>query len=99
MQTNMSQEEIEFMNKVKEYHRQWWAGRNEQLKKESKREEKGFWYLALSVVSIMGGASGIIYGLLGRDWVQKPYIIMGAVLILFGLSVVIGGFGKVKGQD
>jgi hypothetical protein len=47
-------------------------------------------------VSIIGGFAGMLYGLAGKDWVQKPYVMMSAVLILFGLSIVIGGFGKVK---
>jgi len=74
----------------------YWAERASYLKKDSKREHKGMWYLGLSIISILGGFAGLVYGLAGTDWVQKPYVIMGAVLVLFGLSVVIGGFGKVK---
>jgi len=74
----------------------YWAEREPKLRKDYKRERKGFYYLALSIVSILGGFAGLIYGLAGKDWVQKPYVIMALVMIALGLSIVIGGFGRVK---
>lgn len=74
----------------------YWADRGPKLKKDYRRERKGLYYLGLSIISILGGLAGLTYGLIGQDWIQKPYVIMGAVLIVFGVSVVIGGFGRVK---
>jgi len=85
-----------FQERNRQEQAKYWAERKSYLKKDSEREHKGMWYLGLSIISILGGFVGLLYGLAGQDWVQKPYVIMGAVLILFGLSVVIGGFGKVK---
>ena len=75
----------------------YWNIRGPKLKKDYKREHKGEYYLGLSIISIIGGFAGLIYGLAGKDWVQKPYVIFGALMVLMGLSIVIGGFGKVKG--
>jgi len=74
----------------------YWVKRNPELKKDHKREHKGEYYLLLSIISIIGGFAEVIYGLAGQDWVQKPYVIMGCVMVLLGLSIVIGGFGRVK---
>lgn len=73
-----------------------WSNRTPTLKRDYHKEHKGVYYLVLSTISILGGFAGLLYGLAGKGWVQKPYIIMGAVMVLFGLSIVIGGFGRVK---
>jgi hypothetical protein len=73
-----------------------WSARANSIKRDSKREHIGEYFLGLSVVSLLGGMISMVYGLAGKDWVQKPYLILGGVLILVGLSIVIGGFGKVK---
>ncbi len=96
MQTEMSQEEVNYMKRVEDYHKQWWTNRSPELKKDTRREEKGVYYLGLSIISILGGVAGLIYGLAGKGWIQRPYVLMGAVMVLFGLSIVIGGFGKVE---
>ena len=74
----------------------WWAERTPKLKRDYRREHKGEYYLLLSIISILGGFVGVVYGLAGKGYIQKPYVIMGATMVLFGLSIVIGGFGKVK---
>ena len=92
----MTETESEFVKRLDAENMKYWAERRAYQKKDSKREHKGHWYLSLSIISIIGGFSGLIYGLAGKDWVQKPYVVMSLVLIVFGLSIVIGGFGKVK---
>ena len=74
----------------------YWAERSKSAKRDSKREHKGIYFLMLSLISLLGGMAGIIYGLAGKDWIQKPYLVLGAFMILIGLSIVIGGFGKVR---
>ena len=85
-----------FKKRSEEGHRKFWEQRTSTLKTDSKREHKGVYYLALATISILGGVAGMVYGLIGQDWVQKPYVVMGGVLVLFGVSIVIGGFGKVR---
>ena len=85
-----------FQERNRQEQMQYWIERQPKLKKDYKREHKGEYYLILSIISILGGFAGLIYGLAGQDWVQKPYVILSAILILFGLSIVIGGFGRVK---
>ena len=63
---------------------------------DRKRERKGVYYLVLSLISLIGGMSSVVYGLTGQSWVQKPYVAFGAFMVLVGFSIVIGGFGKVK---
>jgi hypothetical protein len=92
----MTETEAEFNKRLDLENMKYWAERGPKLKKDIKREHQGIWYLGLSIVSIIGGFAGMLYGLAGKDWVQKPYVMMSAVLILFGLSIVIGGFGRVK---
>jgi len=74
----------------------YWTERSKSAKRDSKREHKGIYFLMLSLMSLLGGMAGIIYGLAGKDWIQKPYLVLGAFMILIGLSIVIGGFGKVR---
>ena len=87
----------EFNRRLDNENMKYWAERASYLKSDMKREHQGIWYLALSIVSIIGGFVGIFYGLAGESWIQKPYVMMGAVLVCVGMSIVIGGFGKVKG--
>ena len=72
-----------------------WGNRQESFEKDRKREHKGFYYFFLSLFLLIGGMSTIIYGLVGLDWVQKPYVVLGAILVVVGFSIVVGGFGKV----
>lgn len=73
-----------------------WEKRRVELNNNALRERKGLYYLALSIISILGGVAGLTYGLAGLAWIQKPYVVMGGLLILFGMSFVLGGFGKVR---
>jgi len=92
----MTETESEFIKRLDAENMKYWAERKLYQKKDSKREHKGVWFLGLSIISIIGGFAGFIYGLVGKDWVQKPYVVMSLVLIVFGMSIVIGGFGRVK---
>ena len=85
-----------FQERNKQIQKQYWEDRIPKLKKDYKREEKGLYYLILSIISLIGGFAGVIYGLAGEPWIQKIYVFMGGTLILIGLSIVIGGFGRVK---
>lgn len=91
-----TKEEAEFIRRLDAENMKYWAERETYLKRDSKRERKGVYYLFLSLVSIIGGFAGFIYGLVGKGYVVKPIVVMAVVLIVFGLSIVIGGFGKVK---
>jgi hypothetical protein len=91
-----TESEDSFIKRLDVENMKYWVERKYELKKDMKREEKGLYYLGLSIVSILGGVSGLVYGLIGKDWIQRPYVILGGLMILFGLSIVIGGFGKVK---
>lgn len=92
----MTETEAEFVRRLDAENLKYWRDGAVCRKRDSKREHKGLWYLGLSIVSIVGGFAGLVYGLAGKDWIQKPYVILTVVMILFGLSIVIGGFGKVK---
>ena len=73
-----------------------WGKRVESFEKDKKRERKGVYYLILSLISLIGGMSSVVYGLTGQSWVQKPYVALGVVMVITGFSIVVGGFGKVK---
>jgi len=85
-----------FQERNQKEQAKYWSERAPKLKRDYKREHKGEYYLGLSIISIIGGFAGTVYGLAGKGYIQKPYVIMGAVMVLFGLSIIIGGFGKVK---
>lgn len=85
-----------FIEGSKEENAKYWEKRTVESREDRKREHKGVYYLGLSLFSLLGGVVSVLYGLAGKDWIQKPYLILGCVLILVGLSIVIGGFGKVK---
>ena len=86
----------EFNKRLDNENAKYWTRRTTTLEKDSQREHKGVWFLGLSIISVIGGFAGLVYGLAGKDWIQKPYVMMSVVLILFGLSIIVGGFGKVK---
>jgi len=85
-----------FIKGADEENAKYWVKRSKTLGRDAKREHKGIYFLLLSLLSLLGGMTSIIYGLAGKDWIQKPYLILGAVMVLIGMSIVIGGFGKVR---
>lgn len=85
-----------FIKGADEERAKYWVPREAQQKQDTRREDKGLYFLGLSIFSLLGGMVSILYGLAGKDWVQKPYLILGALMVIVGLSIVIGGFGKVK---
>jgi hypothetical protein len=88
--------EDSFIKRLDVENMKYWVERKYELKKDERREEKGLYYLALSILTIVGGAAGIIYGLVAKGYILKPVIAISVLSIILGLSIVIGGFGKVK---
>ena len=77
----------------------FWAERSQELKKDYARERRGLLYLVLSILAILGGLADLMWGFSGENWVQKPYVINGIFLLAIGISIVVGGFGRVKEPD
>jgi hypothetical protein len=88
--------EENFIKRLDVENMKYWVERGPKHKKDLKREEKGLFYLEMSILTIIGGASGLVYGLVAKGYILKPVVVLSILSIILGLSIVIGGFGRVN---